>query len=271
MLKLQLVAIGLTNENSNTLKQYLAKIKEIICSLNKEHITILILPEYCWGSISSIEFENSLSNIQALLGDNDYIVYGTYPWKKNGERYNMAFFGNNSGIIQEIPKTRVLEGEIKRNQVVSGINPGVINVKDLKIAVIICADIWDNILLNKIIKDQQADILLIPSFTVVPKGHSDYAKMQWYSLAIVRSREYLVPIAIADHMENKNNSNYSTGKSTLIVDPSLKHEKMRLYEDFLELPKNNVSILEIELDEIQRYQQYRINKGLYQKKSSKES
>ncbi len=89
---------------------------------------------------------------------------------------------------------------------------------------------------------------------------TNYAQVQWFSLAIVRSRELLVPIAIADH---KNKSiNFDVGEVTLIVDPSLKESKLKLQSDFLFLPINGSIVKTIDLEDILKYKQYRGKLGI---------
>lgn len=266
-MNIKLVAISHTNQDSNTLPDYIQTIIDIVTERSEN--TIFVLPEYCWGDISFDEYNQACEAINTQLLPNQFILLGSYPHEIEEIQYNVAVLMDQSGRKVMRQKTRVLSDEAKSQQVQPGKNQGIVEISGLRVAIIICADMWDNTLLNHLIREKEADLLLVPAFTIVPKGHRDYAKNQWKSLAIVRSREYLIPIAIADHATSTNK--YDVGHSTCIVNPSWKSPKMNSIDDFLSLPTDYVAELTIEFDEIDEYRQYRITKGLYQKKSSSDN
>jgi len=266
-LNIQLISISLTNKNEQTLESYLQSVTRLFHQENGP--AVFVLPEYCWGDISSELLQRAVEYMQKELSDQQFAVLGSYPIEHNGIFHNCAIVVDRERIIKYIPKTHVLADESRRNGVVSGTNPGIVTINGIHVAIIICADIWDNRLLNRLLWEQNADILLVPAFTVVPPQLKDYAKVQWQALGIVRSREYLLPVVIADH--SKSTDRYGVGNATCIVDPSRKNADLKVMKDFLQLPTNNRARLTIQWDDIKAYREYRIQKGLYQKKSSSDN
>lgn len=156
----------------------------------------------------------------------------------------------------------MLDTEIS-NGLSPGSNNGVFQFRGVNIAVVVCADLWNRKLLEKIILGKDADLLLVPALTTVPKEHENYGKYLWYSLVITRSREFVIPIVVADH-RYLNHEKYDVGNTTMIVDPSVKKREIFSIEDFIEIPqqgKSNVIHI-LDLDKIDKYRQYRVEKGL---------
>ena len=158
-------------------------------------------------------------------------------------------------------KERVLSREKERG-VLAGHNLGAITYKGIKLGVVICADLWNAKLIEDLVVARKIDLLLIPSFTVVPTDYSKYAKQQWLSLGISRSREFIIPLVIADH--GTHGKEYDVGKVSCIIDPSLKSAKMKTQEDFINtIPKNEDYISRIiDLNKIENYRKYRNELGI---------
>lgn len=256
-MNIQAVAISRTNKDADTLDHYISYISGIIRDA-PDH-SIIVLPEYAWGELSNTNFDQVVSKIQKKIQKNQQIILGSYPQKIQHQVYNCAIYLNGSGTRILVPKSHVLEEEKKRAGIVGGENPGIIKYNGINIAVLICADLWDSNIMQKIVP--QADILVVPAMTTVLPKHSSYAKYQWYSLLITRSREFIVPIIVADH--KTGTQNYDVGGVTSIVDPSWKNPSMEHTEDFFHLPTNGLVSASIDLNKVNEYKRYRIEKGLY--------
>ena len=161
--------------------------------------------------------------------------------------------------IQFSPKELVLSGE--RN-IVGGKNIGAIIYNGVRLGVLICADLWSARLVEELVIVQKIDLLLVPAFTVVPIKYGKYAKQQWLSLGISRSREFIVPIVIADH--GVNGSDYDVGGVSCIIDPSKKSAQMSKQEDFVDLVANDeyYTCYTFDLDKIDNYRKYRNELGI---------
>jgi predicted amidohydrolase len=267
-LKVQITVVGKTLKDFVTKNEYLDYIKNLL--LQTEYPALTVLPEYAWGNYSTEDINQDISEIQRSLLDNQLVVFGTSFRNSTQGNYNSAIVVTKK-TINYVDKTRVLDHENSHRGIRNGSNLQAFDFMGLKIAIVICADLWDSDLLNQLINIKHADILLVPSMTVVANGHGNYAKVQWHSLAITRSREYLIPIAVADH--HSNGKEYSVGGATCIANPARKSAEMQTSDDFLSLPENGKAIEIIDLNAVNVYREYRIQKGLFssQKKSSSDN
>jgi predicted amidohydrolase len=226
-----------------------------------EAVGLGVFPEYCWGSTKSSEIFEQVSIIKNAITSKLILILGTTSIDNgNGIITNNALILTKNNPIQFIPKTHTLMGERMRSNVIDGENTGVIEINGLRIGVLICADLWDGDLVKQLATTQRADLLAIPAFTTVPKGYSAYAKQQWYSLSISRSREFVIPILVADHAVN--GEEYDVGSATNIADPSKKHDQMVHIKDFLDLPDNATVVTKLDFDAIREYRKYRMQTGL---------
>jgi len=237
----------LTIKENESLRSFLGRVGEEIDNWPNE-TSIGVLPEYCWGRNDSKSIIKELADFKKQLPQKLCLIFGTTKIESNSVLTNSAIVISKSEKIVFIPKTHTLLGERKRNQVTNGINPGVIHINDLNLGVLVCADLWDGDLTKSLAHTQQADIIAVPAFTTVPKGLADYAKQQWYSLSISRSREFVVPLIIADHAED--GIDYDVGRVTNIADPSKKHQGMSGISDFLDLPQESTVISTLDFEKI---------------------
>ncbi len=230
-------------------------------------VQLAVFPEYCWGLTPADLVLEQVEIISKNIPNDLILVIGSSGFELNRKITNNAIIVKKNKEVQFVPKTHTLLGEQKRSNVVSGVNPGVIKISGLNIGVLICADLWDADLVKKLVKNQNADILAIPAFTTVPRGYSLYSRRQWLSLSLTRSREFTIPIIIADHGEN--GIDYDVGKATNIADPSKKDPKMSKTMDFLEFPVGDSVIHTLNFKLIKQYRDYRISTGLFNDSSSK--
>jgi len=220
---------------------------------------ICVFPEYCWR-LSPVEkvlnYVNELKNkirsdLILNLGSIEFVYENKYT--------------NNSILIYEnkviyVPKTKILKSE-KDRDLVPGINPGVVemkNIGDLKIAVLICADLWEPSLLLSLAK-QSVDIILVPCWTSVVIGREEIARTSWYSLSRTVSTQYGVVVAVADHAKSPSET-HGIGNVTTIFSPD-KRQKM-FPNSYLtnKIVKQDVEI--ISLDSIRKERKRWREKGL---------
>ena len=223
--------------------------------------SICLFPEYSWGSASQHEVIEIIDEISDHLTYRQQVILGSHPFKKGEKTHNSAIYINGNKKRIFVPKTNVLQEEKQRQNVISGDNPGIINYNGLKILILICSDLWNGILLNNLIGKVQIDVLCVPAFTVVAKGLGNYAKLQWYSLIVSRSREFLIPIIVADH--HISTDYYDVGGASAIADPSKKDPSMKDFVDFLDIPDQNIIGSDIDLDRVNEYRKYRKEKGIH--------
>jgi len=254
-------SISLTIFTDENIFSFTNRITEYLLQVPKE-TDIVVFPEYCWGHAHFKEIIKYLERIKSEFRFT--IIFGSHPFQLDKQKTtNNAIISIINRKIMYSPKTITMEGEKERNNIEPGENIGVVNLGDIKLGVIICADLWNWKLIYNLVVNQGAELLVVPAFTVVPKGYRDYAKYQWLSLAITRSREFVVPIVIADH--HLNTQEYDVGAVSCVIDPSIKNEKIKAVEDFVILPVGELATYTINFDLIDNYRDYRSRNGLLQR------
>lgn len=261
MKQFKIVCISLTNFPDEALDQFLIRINNVLSKISSD-TDVIVFPEYCWGENNFEDVRKCIDKIRTNYNFN--IVFGSHPFElEKNKTTNNAIISIIEDELKFSPKTIPMEGEKERNNIIAGENLGIIEINNIKVGIVICADLWNWRLIRDIVTNQKADILLVPAFTVVPKGHREYAKYQWLSLAITRSREFVVPIAIADHSDN--GEIYDVGNVTCVIDPSRKDPSISVIEDFVNLPTDNFVSYNLNFGLIQDYREYRRRNGLLQK------
>ncbi len=261
-MKLFIKSISLINDNDEL--NFINRIINEFNTLTEENInklpSIILFPEYCWGNLDQDIIHSIILKTVEVIEQINFPILAVFGTAVIDNQNQAIVYNSINKKISYIPKVHALKYERENREVIPGTNNDSIEWMKLKIITVICADLWDTKLLMRLMSFKP-DILLVPAYTAVMPGLSDYAKIQWYSLAISRSREFIVPIIIADH-PNKKDSKYEVGNATCIVDPSLKNEKMHKLEDFLLLPINGIASGIIDTEKINEYREYRTDLGI---------
>lgn len=261
MTSLVVASLSLTISPDEDLSSFIKRVTGSLLTIPKD-TDIVVFPEYCWGHTPFTEVISSLERIKSDFRFN--VIFGSHAFQlTNAATTNNAIISIIDHELLFSSKTIPMEGERERNNIEPGLNIGVIEVKNIKFGVIICADLWNWKLVYDLVVKQGAELLIVPAFTVVPKGYREYAKYQWLSLAITRSREFVIPLVIADH--HVNGIEYDVGAVSCIIDPSIKNESIKNIDDFVILPKGELATYTIDFDPINRYRKYRSRNGLLQK------
>lgn len=214
-----IVTSSLVRDMDKPFEIFIIELEKEIMSWPKD--TLLgIFPEYCWRKTSPVEIFNYIKILQTKIPKILTLVLGTLEFTLNGK------YTNNAIIIYEdkiwyVPKTKVLHQD-KLNGLVSGYNNGVISLPRFRLAVLVCADLWDTPLCYKLALIENADILAVPAWTSTFKGNRIQAKQDWHSLARTRSTEYSVIVAVADHIHNF--PNHDVANATYIFTPANRGE-----------------------------------------------
>jgi len=192
-----------------------------IMDLERNNVRIIVLPEYCWRLTPMEEVMIYINTLKTRVSPNLILVLGTLEFvHENRYTNNCMILHNNQ--LSFVPKTKVLAGEVLNN-VVSGNNPGVFEFEDFKMGVLICADLWEPMLLKKLVIEQKADIIVVPAWTGTIQGNREIARLEWHSLAKTTSTQYSVVVAVADHALNMEKTD--VGNATVIFSPSNRGKK----------------------------------------------
>lgn len=188
----------------------------------------------------------------------------------DGTRWNSSFVVDAGGHECGVYHKRVMFS-LEQQARTPGTQPGVFNVAGVRIAVLICADLWDPVLLREVMN--RADLLCVPAKTSVPTaGHVEYARKLWWNLALTRAMESGLPVVVSDWAEARHDvSNAGRGTALVgvhhtsggssITDPSYRPDFDRL-QQVLWRGEPGVLRAAIHLDAVQAYRDYRRSVGL---------
>lgn len=240
--------------NDKPYQEWLDEVEETVREIGAD---VTVLPEYAWGRKPL-----TLKELEQMIKGRNWegtVVAGTAVIDMADKKSNQAIVITEKGDLITIPKNSPMHHE--RAQ-------GIIGMQDLKVVetkhgiklgILICADLWHHSLVDAYLSIG-IDMLAVPTMSVTLPNHEHYARMLWYSLAVTRSREFVLPIVVSDHPGTEK---ATTGFASAIVDPSVKNADIRTIEDFLELPdKTGVAKATIDFDKIREYRDYRIKEGL---------
>jgi len=210
-------------------KPFLEYQKEIELEITKYPVDTLLIvfPEYCWRTTPPKEVFEYIEELKNKISSKLTLVLGTLEFVLNGKYTNNAIIISNKNMWF-VPKTKVLEGELKQ-QMVAGTNPGVIQLQYFRLGVLVCADLWEAPLVYDLVINQKADILAVPSWTATRQGNRIWAKLDFITLAKSRSLEFSVPIIVSDHSINRPTTD--VGNALIIADPSKRQNSLPLDEN----------------------------------------
>lgn len=204
---------------------------------------LLELPEFCWRTTDPKEVFDCIHELKTKIPKDLTIVLGTLEFTLNGKYTNNAIILHD-GHLWYVPKTKVLKTENNQGMV-SGENPGVIDLPHFKLGVVVCADLWEETLMRKIVR-QGADIIVAPSWTATLKGNRKNARKEFRALIRTRCLEWQLPIVVADHLNNTLKSDVAN--ATLICSPANRGKKF---------PKEEYVERDIEVIELRKVREAR--------------
>lgn len=215
------VACSLVRDMSRSFEEFQEEVTDYLASL-PEDTALAVFPEYCWRTTPAeqvLDFvrgrvkESVSPDLVLVLGTVDTVLPGSPP---NARPTNTALV-LGEGRLQFVPKTKVLAAD-RLNGVVAGTNPGVLAFRRFRLAVLVCADLWDVQLCYDLAHVQNADVFAVPAWTATRRGNRGRAREYWHALANVRCKEYGIVVAVADHARNFQHSDVAN--ATWVFHPS---------------------------------------------------
>ena len=196
----------------------------------EELLDCVTLPEYAFGTFrewatSKQDIDELTERVQKGIGDlakkhKVPIVAGSMPYqtKQNQWRNRCFVFSEEGKILGFYDKHYPFRAEKKL-----GLEPGtecpIFRIKKLRMAVLICSDLWYHDLVSQIAP--QIDFLTVPTMTtVLDDQYIRYGQWAWQSLVSVRSKEYTIPIVSADQASREYFPGVYTCGGSCIADPS---------------------------------------------------
>ena len=230
--------------------------------------TFICLPEYAFGNKSNYSKKN-ISFMHEELSSfaqekNSFIIAGSYAFPENNTWFNRSFVFDNQGKNSYYyDKTHPFNYELK-NGISPGINRNIFTAKGLKIKILICADLWFPEEIRNL-KNEKIDLIIVPSMAVVKNIKLvNYGKSLWHSLALIRSKENVIPLMVSDWAVQPIRGSFTCG-SSCIINPSIRWndetEEKEAFNKFENDIDGAISSI-ISKSAILDYQKYRIEVGL---------
>lgn len=270
--------VALQTEPSSNLTDSLLQIQTLLEKVLPEEgaFNCAVLPEYAFGTLrewltSKQDTDQQIKSIQTKLKQlaKTYaitIVAGSIPFQTEKQTWrNRCFIFSKSGkILGTYDKHHPFRTE-KRLGLEPGTTLPVFTVNGLRMAVVICSDLWYPDLLRKL--SPKIDFLAVPTMTtVLDSQHVSYGQWTWRSLVSVRSKEYSIPIVSADQASREYAPSIYTCGSSCIADPSYRFSNNEgFHTQALRITPNEhggIVTSKIGLKAIKEYSAYRREVGL---------
>jgi len=231
-------------------------------------LDLVILPEnfVMWGSEAGIERDPA--PIIDFLADlaitySSYIIGGSFHRLNEitGEYFNTCFVFDRQGeIIGSYSKRKLYDRELKFG-VTPGGEPGIFNIEEWRVGILICADLWYPELSRALM--ERVDIIAVPAQSVVRNSaYQEYGRYLWHALALTRAQENAVITMVADHPALPRKPYCAGGYS--ICDPSMSVETSDMNKIQLKDCQGMPGFIVAKLDHhrLSTFRQYRADRGL---------
>ncbi len=254
------------------------QIKESLNQIQSQNETpdCVILPEYAFGTFrewaatkkESDQFTKRIHDSLSHLAK-EYkipIVAGTVPYQteKYKWRNRSYLFSSNGEILGTYDKRHPFRAE-KRLGLEAGTQTPSFNIRNFRVAILICSDLWFHDLVSQIAS--KVDFLAVPTMTTVLDAEQiQYGQWTWQSLVAVRAKEYTIPIVSADQASREYAPGVFTCGGSCIADPSYRFlNNEGPASQALKIASTNtaaVVVSRISLERIREYKAYRQDVGL---------
>ena len=129
---------------------------------------------------------------------------------------------------------------------------------------LICSDFWYPELIRKDLFDLP-DLIVVPASSVVPRKElTTYGRTLWYSLAMTRARESVVPVMVSDWAFQNMKDAWTSGGSSLVNPSARWTNDQEFQENNVQIPAGEEGIISINISQkaVSDYRQYRREVGL---------
>jgi predicted amidohydrolase len=184
--------------------------------------------------------------------------------KQNQWRNRSLIFSEEGKLLGFYDKHHPFRAE-KKLGIELGTERPIFRIKNFRMAVLICSDLWYHDLVAHIAPE--IDFLAVPTMTtVLDDQYIKYGQWAWQSLVAVRSKEYTIPIVSADQASREYYPSVYTCGGSCIANPSYRFsneegpntQALKIASD----EKSQYLISTISLKAIREYARYRREVGL---------
>ncbi|MBN1344808.1 MAG: carbon-nitrogen hydrolase family protein [Phycisphaerae bacterium] len=231
-------------------------------------VDLIVLPEAFDGVVPELDRKGGGDveerNIREFIGDlarttGARVVGGSVVCSTEaGGLANTCFVADRSGrIVGQYSKRKLFAAEATRRT--PGQGPGIFDLGGLRVGVLICADLWHPELAREY--RHEVDVLCVPAKSICPSSeHLGYARLMWWSLAVTRASENVLPLVVSDWCGGCDGKQWTAGV-TSVNDPSGRPDVERVHRRLAE-GQAGVLIVQIDLDAVAEIREYRQAVGL---------
>ncbi|PLX33560.1 MAG: hypothetical protein C0600_00225 [Ignavibacteria bacterium] len=154
---------------------------------------LVVLPEHVFFVQTEEEYRDIMQPLAREYGC--HVLGGSYhEIREDVKRNTGSLFSPDGNVIGNYDKLRPYSDE--RSRVDPGTRLGEMQIGDMRVLVLICADFWFSDLFLE--AERLPDLVLVPALSVTRKATPDYSRALWRNLAISRAYEFGVFVGIAD-------------------------------------------------------------------------
>lgn len=181
--------------------------------------------------------------------------------QNNGRYLNSCYIIDSSGnIAGEYHKRKLFDREI-HHRVTPGDQNTIIDIGGWKIGILICADLWYPELCREM--EGEIDVLAVPAQSIVRSpDYQEYGRKLWHSLALTRSQENSIVVAVSDHSASMNTPFACGGAS--ICDPSASMSENTIESIQLTIDDGSAGFIKtiVDRESLDQFRKYRRQRGL---------
>ncbi|MBI2343002.1 MAG: carbon-nitrogen hydrolase family protein [Deltaproteobacteria bacterium] len=192
-----------------------ANLQTIAALLEGTHADLILLPELFFRTNDVSAYQHYLQQLAARTGA---LVVGGSFWMPQGERcINAGFVVSPAGEIVARYSKRHPYGREQAQGVCSGAGPVRFAWRGGRVAVMICADLWDRRLVADVSLD--CELLCVVAESVAEAHPPGVARTLWHQLMAVRAYEGAQLVAVSDWAEAHHPDGSATCGVAGVVDP----------------------------------------------------
>lgn len=237
--------------NLTTLMQLLDANKTALAATD-----IVLLPEHTVIESSRELYVRGMSELARKLGC--HVVAGSHHQARGATKVNTGVVCDARGqVIAEYEKLRPYAGE--RQRVEEGSVLGELNIGELRILVLICADFWfsDVFVRAKMLPD----LVLVPAHSVSRKPTPDYSRALWRHLSVARAYEFGVYVGVSDWAHVQVPGVLAPSGVAGFADPTTQLDS----ELFTPLAHHSVQTFQLDLAKLKSFRDDRRARGFFWK------
>jgi predicted amidohydrolase len=217
---------------------------------------IVLLPEHTVIESSRDLYVHGMCELARQLGC--HVVGGSHHQARGATKVNAGAVCDARGqVIAEYEKLRPYASE--RQRVEEGSLLGELNIGELRVLILICADFWFSDVFVR--AKALPDLVLVPAHSVSRKPEPNYSRSLWRHLSVARAYEFGVYVGVSDWAHVRVPGMLAPSGVAGFADPTTLLDG----DLFRPLSDHNVQSFELDLNKLQAFRADRRARGFFWK------